>query len=134
MEDDKLEIYDEEESNDLELVEVEDQPEAADENKPQGATFGGNAVDLTSFIALITGAIIFLTCITCGMGLYALPFLAIVLGIIGVVSAKQATNPDRTQLWSWLGIGSGILVILLGLIGIAAYVILLLGIVRASGY
>lgn len=133
MEEDKLEIL-EDEDDEIELVEVEDQPEAAEENKPGNVTLRGNTADLTSFLALITGAIVFLTCITCGLGLYTLPFLAIVLGIIGVVSAQQSVKPGRTQLWSWLGIGSGILVILMGLIGIAAYVILILGFVKASGY
>ncbi|MDF1514021.1 MAG: hypothetical protein P1S60_09445, partial [Anaerolineae bacterium] len=80
------------------------------------------------------GAIVFITCVTCGLGMYALPFIAIILGIIGLLVAKNAAKPERTQLWSWLGIGSGVIVILLSLFGFAVYIILLLGFVKASGY
>jgi hypothetical protein len=44
---------------------------------------------------------------------YCLPVAAVALGIIGLVMARDAIDPERTRLWSWLGIGSGGLTILL---------------------
>ena len=97
-------------------------------------TYKGNAYDVTSLLALCSGLLILFTCLTCGMGLYVMPFLAIIPGIVGVVMAKKSVDPQRTQLLSWLGIGSGTVVLFISLAGIAIYVILLLVFVRSSGY
>ena len=77
-------------------------------------TFRGNAYDLISMGSLASAALILFTCVTCGMGYYCLPVLSLVLGAIGVLSARQAVDVGRTRLWSWLGVaGGGILLLLM---------------------
>ncbi len=116
-----------------EVVTEEEKVTSVEETAGQVA-FEGNAYDLTALIGLISGAIVLLTCLTCGIGLYILPIFAIILGVIGIVMAKKSVNPQRTQLWSWLGIGTSAVIILLGLFGFAVYIILIIGYVKASGY
>lgn len=114
--------------NDIEEVQV-DKIELPSNLK----THKGNAYDLTSLIALISGVGILFFCLTCNLGYYLMPFIAIILGIIGVVMAKKSVNPERTQLLSWLGIGGGVAFILVSLIGIALYIILLIIVIRTTG-
>jgi hypothetical protein len=76
-------------------------------------TFRGNTYDLLSLGALATGALVLFTCVTCNMGYYCLPFISIVLGAIGVLSARQAVDEPRTRRWSWLGIAAGAIILLL---------------------
>ena len=89
-------------------------------------TFMGNTYDLAALVALIVGAVLLLTCLTCGIGGYCLPLVPLVAGAIGLASATRAADPERTRLFSWLGIGAGTLYILLALALIAAYIVLLL--------
>jgi hypothetical protein len=77
-------------------------------------TFRGNSYDLIAMGSLASAALILFTCVTCGMGYYCLPVLSVVLGAIGVLSARQAVEVERTRLWSWLGLaGGGILLLLM---------------------
>jgi len=76
-------------------------------------TFRGNTYDLLSLGALATGALMLFTCVTCNMGYYCLPLVSIVLGAIGVLSARQAVDEPRTRRWSWLGIAAGAIILLL---------------------
>ena len=79
-------------------------------------TFRGNSYDLIAMGSLASAALILFTCVTCGMGYYCLPVLSVVLGAIGVLSARQAVEVERTRLWSWLGLaGGGILLLLMAL-------------------
>jgi hypothetical protein len=71
------------------------------------ATYSGNSIDLTSFGALISALLLAFLCITCNMGYYCLPFFPIVLGIVGLISAEQSANPQRTRMFSWIGVGVG---------------------------
>lgn len=70
-------------------------------------TFRGNTYDLVSLGSLGTAAMILFACVTCNMGYYCLPVIAVILGAIGVLSARQAVDEERTRLWSWLGIAIG---------------------------
>jgi len=70
-------------------------------------TFRGNTYDLISLGSLGTAALILFSCVTCNMGFYCLPVIAVILGAIGVLSARQAVDEERTRLWSWLGIAAG---------------------------
>ena len=81
-------------------------------------TFMGNTYDLSSLVALIVGAVLLFVCLTCGIGGYCLPFVPIVAGGIALASASRAANPERTRLYSWLGIGAGAfyLLMIVGLI------------------
>jgi hypothetical protein len=85
---------------------------AAPSQRPR-VTFRGNSYDLTALAALVIGIIVVLMCVTLGQAVYCLPVAAVALGIIGLVMARDAIDPERTRLWSWLGIGSGGLTILL---------------------
>jgi hypothetical protein len=95
-------------------------------------TFHGNTYDLAALVALITGAVLLLLCLTCGMGSYCLPAVPIVAGLIGLTSAARAADPQRTRLYSWLGIGAGGLYILLALALVVVYVALMI-LLAASG-
>jgi hypothetical protein len=83
--------------------------------------FSGNSYDLTALAALVTGITVMLMCLTFGQAAYCLPFAAIALGIVGLVMRREAVNPERTGLWSWLGIGAGGLTLLVGLLLIFSY-------------
>ena len=146
MENDLEQLSGDEESINVEMTDIVESQETAGtvdpveekvistEEHTGQAKFEGNAHDLTALIALICGAIVLLICVSCGLGIYLLPVVAIVLGVIGVMMAKNAVNPQRSQLWSWLGIGSGVVAVLLALFAFAVYIILIFGFVKGSGY
>ena len=75
------------------------------------ASYQGNSIDLTALGALATSAIMLFTCLTCNMGYYCLPFFPVVLGIVGLLSARYAVDQKRTRLFSWIGVGSGIVIV-----------------------
>ncbi|MBN2390814.1 MAG: hypothetical protein JXR84_08825 [Anaerolineae bacterium] len=81
-------------------------------------TFMGNTYDLAALGALGSGVLVLFSCLTCNMGYYCLPFIPLLLGLVGIVSAREAVNKERTQLWSWLGIGAGIVVIIAGILAV----------------
>jgi len=85
-------------------------------------TFQGNSYDLASVVGVTIGGVTLLTCATCNLGYYCLPIIPIILGIIGLISAKDSVDPERTKLLSWLSLGSGSLIILLILLLVAAYI------------
>ena len=58
-------------------------------------TFRGNSYDLLSLGSLATGGLIVFSCVTCGMGYYCMPVIAVVLGAIGVLGARQAVDGER---------------------------------------
>lgn len=84
-------------------------------------TFMGNSYDVTSLGALASGILVLLSCLTCGQIFYCLPVLPVVLGIVGLVMAKQSIDPERTRLWSWLGIGGGGIALIVLAFAIVAY-------------
>ena len=79
-------------------------------------TFMGNTYDLAALGALGSGALMLFSCLTCNIGYYCLPFIPLLLGLVGIVSAREAVNKERTQLWSWLGIGAGVIVLVVTLL------------------
>ena len=89
-------------------------------------TFAGNTYDLAALVAVITGATLLFTCLTCGVGGYCLPLVPIIAGIAGLTAAARAADPERTRLFSWLGIGAGSAYLLLALALIVVYVAALL--------
>jgi hypothetical protein len=84
----------------------------------RSSIFRGNSYDLAALGALASGALVLFTCLTCGLGYYCLPFVPMLLGLVGVAAARDAIHEERTKLWSWLGIGAGVIVILASIIGI----------------
>ena len=85
-------------------------------------TFMGNTYDLAAYGALLSGIIVLASCLTCNSIYYCLPLAPIVLGLIGVVSANQAVDARRTRTWSWIGIASGLFILLVILAGIVLYI------------
>jgi len=95
----------------------EQQEEAHDAGSRQNpgrrtVTFMGNTYDLAALGALASGALVLFSCVTCNLSFYCLPFIPLLLGLVGIVSAREAVNEERTKLWSWLGIGAGVIVLL----------------------
>lgn len=86
-----------------------------------GITFQGNGYDLSAVIGVTIGALVLLSCATCNLGYYCMPFIPIVLGIIGLVAVKNSVNPDRTRLLSWLSVGAGTAILLLTVLFTALY-------------
>lgn len=85
-------------------------------------TFRGNTYDLAAYSALFSGVIVLTSCLTCNTVTYCLPLIPIVLGLIGIVSANQSVDARRTRTWSWIGIASGLFILLLTLAGIVLYI------------
>lgn len=84
-------------------------------------TFQGNNYDLVAVIAATVGGVTLLTCGTCNLGIYVLPFAPIILGLIGLITAKDSINPERTKLLSWLSLGAGVIILLLAVVLIIIY-------------
>ncbi len=61
-------------------------------------TFMGNTYDLAALGALGSGALVLFSRLTCNMGYYCLPLIPLLLGLVGVISAREAVNKERPQL------------------------------------
>lgn len=90
-------------------------------NERLAATFMGNTYDLAALGALASAVLLACMCGTCNLGFYCLPLLPLALGLVGVFSARQAVNYERTRLWSWIGIGVGGVVLVLLVVALVAY-------------
>ena len=97
------------------------------------ATFKGNTYDLAALGALASGVVVLFSCLTCNMGFYCLPLLPLVLGLIGLLSSRQAVEEERTRLWSWLGIAAGGFIVLLTIAGVVLYIAFIVLAVVAQG-
>ena len=95
--------------------------------------FQGNNYDLVALIGLVIGGVTLFSCGTLGFGYYCLPVLPIILGIVGLLTAKDSLNPDRTRLFSWLSIGAGGVFLLLIIVVIGLYISLIAFGVMADG-
>ena len=84
--------------------------------------FVGNTYDMVSLAALIVSGVLLFSCATGNYGFCCLPPLAIILGAIGLLSAKRARDPKRTRIMSAIGIGGGTLTLLLILAAVALYI------------
>jgi hypothetical protein len=96
-------------------------------------TFQGNTYDLASVIGVTIGVVTLFLCLTCNIGFYCLPIIPILLGIIGLISAKEAVEPERTRLLSWFSLGSGAAIALLILIVMMAYIGLIIFAIATEG-
>jgi len=86
-------------------------------------TFRGNNYDLTAVVGVTIGGIVLASCGTCNLGLYFLPFVPLILGIIGLVNADESVDPKRTKLLSWISIAAGAAILVLGALGIIFFLI-----------
>lgn len=89
-------------------------------NGPE-VTFMGNTYDLTSLGALFSALLLVFICFSCSMGIYCLPFISLLLGLIGVLTARQSVDSQRTAVMSWIGIGAGALTLLMIFVGVVLY-------------
>ncbi len=96
-------------------------------------TFQGNNYDLVAVVGATVGGVVLLTCGTCNLGIYVLPFAPIILGIIGLITAKDSVNPERTKLLSWLSLGAGGIILLLAIVLIIAYIVFIGFVVAMEG-
>jgi CDP-diglyceride synthetase len=90
-------------------------------NKPI-VTFWGNSYDLAAVVGVTAGILILINCATCNYGMFCLPLVPVILGIIGLVAAKDAVEAERTKLLSWFSFGTGALIYLLIFLAVAAYI------------
>lgn len=113
------------------LQEIPDFGESVAATPEPEATFHGNTIDLTALGAVASAVLVLLSCVTCGMSFYCVPFIPLIMGVVGLLAARQAVNQDRTRLWSWIGVGVGGLALLLILAGIVIYIAFI--VLMASG-
>jgi hypothetical protein len=86
-------------------------------------TFQGNNYDLAAVVGVIIGVVTLLSCASFGLATYCMPFLPVILGVIGLAAAKDSVNPERTRLLSWISIGMGGIILLLILALVVLYVV-----------
>lgn len=84
----------------------------------RSSIFRGNSYDVAALGALASGVLVLFTCLTCGFGYYCLPFVPMLLGLVGIAAARDAIDEERTKLWSWLGIGAGVIAVLGLILGV----------------
>ena len=84
----------------------------------RSSIFRGNSYDVAALGALASGVLVLFTCITCGFGYYCLPFVPMLLGLIGIAAARDAIDEESTKLWSLLGIGAGVIAVLGLILGV----------------
>ena len=116
MEEKRAESYQEE----VQLEDVPVLPEEQPAEHPQ-VTFVGNKYDLIALVAVVTALVLMFMCLTCNMGYFCLPVIPLVLGIIGLVTAKSSLDAERTRLFSWIGVGVGGITLLLWALAVIGY-------------
>lgn len=97
-------------------------PELPPGNGRPRVTFMGNSYDLAALGAVASAALLLFLCVTCNMGFYCLPAVPLVLGLIGLLAARQAVDAQRTRLWSWIGVGTGAFLLILLIVGFLLYI------------
>ena len=97
-------------------------------------TFEGNSTDLASLGAMVLGLLSLFLCMTCNMGFYCLPILPVILGLVGLMSAGQAVDPQRTRLWSWIGLGTGLFFLVLLAAALVIYIALMVLMISLSDF
>ncbi len=88
----------------------------------------GNTNDVITIVTGTVAAITGLCCVTGGNGIYILPFVALILGIVTLINSRTSRNPDRSRRWGWISIVTGGLVLCIGLVAIAVFFLFYLGI------
>jgi hypothetical protein len=89
-------------------------------------TTGG---DRWALVALAVSLTVLLSCVP-GVNCLA----PLVVGIIALVQAKNAVDPSRARTYGWIATGIGILILLVAVVGIAAYGALIARIVNDPNF
>ena len=89
---------------------------------PPQITQQRNSSDVIALFAGVSGIISIATCFGIGLAicLPPLPLLPLLLGAIGLASARHATRPEQARLLSWLGIIGGAGFIVIAMLGVIA--------------
>ncbi len=85
-------------------------------------TFVGNSNDVVAVVAATAAAISSICCISFGYGIYCLPLVGVLLGLVAIINAKASMNPDRTRRWGWISVGVSGAVLLVILAAIALFI------------
>jgi len=93
----------------------------SEERRPE-PTFVGNTYDLLALIAAVVSGMFLFSCMTGNYGYCCLPPLALILGAVGLISARSSRDPGRTRVLSLIGIGGGGLIIVLIAAAISLYI------------
>ncbi|MCC6191854.1 MAG: B-box zinc finger protein [Anaerolineales bacterium] len=73
--------------------------------------YAGNSTDVSALVAALAGIMALLSCV--GLS-WVIPFLALALGLVAWLQARDAADPGRTRLLASLGLaGGGIFALLL---------------------
>jgi hypothetical protein len=75
--------------------------------------------DRWALIALAVSLTVVLSCVPV-LNCLA-PLAPLVVGIIALVQAKNAVDPNRARTYGWIATGIGILILVVAIVGIAAY-------------
>ena len=115
-------ISTEEESLAEAAAEVEGEVEVESERPKNEVTFMGNTFDLTALGAVAAAAMVIFTCGTCNTGYYCVPFFPLLLGIVGLITARNSVDSKRTRILSWIGVGTGGLFVIFLVLGLLLYI------------
>ncbi len=87
------------------------------------ATYEGNTNDLVALISLILALTSLALCFSLNYGIYCLPLVVLVLGIITVATARSSLKPERSRQYGWISVGIGGAMILLVLFACICFAI-----------
>ncbi len=73
--------------------------------QPVPPTFVGNSNDLIAVIAASVAGMSGLCCLTWGYGIYCLPLIGLILGVVALLNAGASHKPERTRQWGWISVG-----------------------------
>ncbi len=90
----------------------------APQTQAPAPTFVGNFNDVLAIVAATLAGVTAFGCLTMFYGLYCLPAITLVVGVVALVNAKSSLQPDRTKRWGWISLGTGsvFLVIMVALV------------------
>jgi hypothetical protein len=92
----------------------------------QRRIYRGNVFDISALVALATGLLTLFICGSMGYALYCLPLFPLILGIVGLATARKSVDPERTRLLSWVSVGAGGVILLIALAFIALWFVAVL--------
>ncbi len=97
---------------------------------PAPREYRGNWTDIVGLLAAMLGMAAVAPCFMGGL----FSCLPLILGAVGLLSAKDAVDPRRTRILSWTGIGlSAIVYVLIALFVFCYFAFVLLAVLTSSG-